>query len=741
MIAGAMQFRMAAEAQGLRIDGPPEADGVLHRVPAGSDGGEGRAGRKSGWYVLHHGSSGLWGAFGVWQGPNKSSVGWRENGATITREDASDLRAQAEVARVVREREAATRAADTAEEVRALLGGPDVRAFHRGDRVRLEEEGPWGLDYLAAKGFDYAPSTVYLHRPTGRLLLPIRNASGQVVNLQRVWRSELGQGSWVKAFLPGGQVKGCWMVLPGVGNLGDGPIAIAEGYATAATMAQASGLWTLAALNAGNLGRAATAAREVWPRAEFVVVADDDWGTDGNPGLTKAAEAARMIGARVVVPDFSGLADGERERGETDLNDAAARFGLEAVKASVMAVMAAPAPTPPAAVADAAVDREAELLAALEPRAPWAVGERPTFQSRPVLVWCERRRASAKAPDTEAAGWNPAQAPRAPTREAVLHQGVSAMIAGSGGYGKTHLASRLAVAVATGGDWVQFAAEPDPEEPVSDTLTVDAEAAGAVLWVCAEEDAAEAGRRLWAACQRNADGSRASVAEVERRAKLVAERVRVLALADTAAEGEVLVRAVQTIDRDTGERFTRSRVERLFDRVKAALAEPCGGVPWRLVMLDPMVELVATGAESESDAMREALRAGVHPLRRGGATVLVLHHTRKGTVDQGKADPVDLVRGSSAIIGSMRWVGLLWKPPGTSAGTVTLEVVKSNYARPPRAAHLRWSSDGEAWLRPCTPAELEPPQKVKPQKAGKAKAEEADDDGPDDGAPDPMAGW
>lgn len=739
MIAGAMQFRMAAEGHGLRFDGPPVPDGVLHRVPAGSDGGEGRVGRKSGWYVLHHGPSGLWGAFGAWQGPNKTQVGWRENGQKVTADDVAEMRAQAEVARLVRAQDAAARANATAEEVRALLGGPDVRLFHRGDRVRLEEEGPWGLDYLPAKGFDYAPSTVYLHTPTGRLLLPIRNASGQVVNLQRVWWSEVGQGSWVKVFQPGGQVKGCWMVLPGAGNLGEGPIAIAEGYATAATMAAASGMWTLAALNAGNLGAVAKAAREVWPRAEFVVAADDDWGTAGNPGLTKAAEAARLVGARVVVPDFATLPEGERLKGETDLNDAAARFGLDAVRATVVAALAAPAPTPPAEATVAAVDRETELLAALEPRAPWAAGERPTFQSRPVLVWSERRRPSVQAPTPEAAGWSPAQAPKAPTREAVLHQGVSAMIAGSGGYGKTHLASRLAVAVATGGDWVQLPAEPDTEEPVLQALTVDPESAGAVLWVCAEEDAAEAGRRLWAACQRNADGSRASQADVDRRAKLVAERVRVLALADTAAEGEVLVRAVQTIDRETGERFTRSRVERLFDRVKAALAEPCGGVPWRLVMLDPMAELVATGAESESDAMREALRAGVHPLRRGGATVLVLHHTRKGTVDQGKADPVDLVRGSSAIIGSMRWVGLLWKPPGTSAGTVTLEVVKSNYARPPRAAHLRWSSDGEAWLRPCTPAELEPPQKAKPQKAGKVKAdvaEEAEDDGPD-----PLDGW
>ena len=722
---GWLQFQVAAEAHGLRFpDGPPEADGTLHRVPAGAD----KDGKRAGWYVLRDGPAGLVGAFGSWR--DGQTVGWGERkGHRMAPEELAELRSQAEVDRRVRDAAKAAKAEAVADDVNALLGGPDVRVFHRGDRVRLEEEGPWGLDYLVAKGFDYAPSTVYLHTPTGRLLLPIRNAAMRVVNLQRVWWSEEGRGSWVKGFLPGGQVKGGWMVVPGVGNLGDGPIAIAEGYATAATMAQASGLWTLVALNAGNLVDAAAQAREVWPRAELVVVADDDWATEGNPGLTKATQAANLVGARVVVPDFGP--EGERLEGETDLNDQAARLGLESVKATVASNLRAPPIAPPIATV---VDREAEALEALEPRAPWVAGERPSFPDRPVLIWSERRpKPQDKVPTEEPAGWVPTHAPTVPARVPVLHRGVSGMLAGAGGYGKTHLAARLAVAVASGGDWVQLNLDPTTEPPMADVLTITEP--GCVLWVCAEEDAAEAGRRLWLACQRNADGTRASMAEVDRRAALVSQRVRVVALADTAAEGDVLVRVVQTRDPATGEQFTRSKPQRMFERLRAALAEPCDGVPWRLVILDPMAELVATGAESESDAMREALRAGIHPLRNSGATVLVLHHTRKGTADAGKTDPVDLVRGSSAIVGSMRWVGLLWRPPGARPGVVALDVVKSNYARPPRTAWLRWGLDGEGWLRPCTPEELEPQPKAEPKAKGRKVEPAAVDDVDDvDGA-------
>jgi putative DNA primase/helicase len=60
--------------------------------------------------------------------------------------------------------------------------------------------------------------------------------------------------------------------------------------------------------NCGNLVAVARALRAKFPRLRFVVCADNDAGTPGNPGLTAAHQAAKAIGAGVAFPSFEGLA-------------------------------------------------------------------------------------------------------------------------------------------------------------------------------------------------------------------------------------------------------------------------------------------------------------------------------------------------------------------------------------------------------------------------------------------------
>src|SRR5262249_47755942 len=67
--------------------------------------------------------------------------------------------------------------------------------------------------------------------------------------------------------------------------------------------------------------------REKFPRTTIVICADDDYRTAGNPGLTKANEAAAQIRAKVVVPEFGS----DRPEKATDFNDMAAQFGLNKV--------------------------------------------------------------------------------------------------------------------------------------------------------------------------------------------------------------------------------------------------------------------------------------------------------------------------------------------------------------------------------------------------------------------------
>ena len=69
-------------------------------------------------------------------------------------------------------------------------------------------------------------------------------------------------------------------------------VVIAEGYATAATLAEHGKVPTLAAYDSGNLLSVATSIRERWPDKAIIIAGDDDHGLENNPGREKALAAA-----------------------------------------------------------------------------------------------------------------------------------------------------------------------------------------------------------------------------------------------------------------------------------------------------------------------------------------------------------------------------------------------------------------------------------------------------------------
>ena len=147
----------------------------------------------------------------------------------------------------------------------------------------------------------------------GALVVPMRDNFGTLHSLQFI------QPDGEKRFLTGGRVKGCYT---GLGKP-QGRIYIAEGYATAATVRAATGDAVAVAFNAGNLEPVAIALRERFPDVEIIIAADNDNLTNGNPGMTKAAAAARAVGAAVVAPAAG------------DFNDLLVQAGTEAVKSAV----------------------------------------------------------------------------------------------------------------------------------------------------------------------------------------------------------------------------------------------------------------------------------------------------------------------------------------------------------------------------------------------------------------------
>jgi putative DNA primase/helicase len=138
-------------------------------------------------------------------------------------------------------------------------------------------------------------------------------------------------GDGAKKFLRGGRVAGCFFTLadPAKGGT-DGPLVLGEGYATGASIHEATGHAVFCAMNSGNLLEVALAVRKLFPKREIVIAGDNDQFTDGNPGLTKATLAAKAIGARLAVPQFDDLGNKP-----TDFNDLAIAQGLDAVREQV----------------------------------------------------------------------------------------------------------------------------------------------------------------------------------------------------------------------------------------------------------------------------------------------------------------------------------------------------------------------------------------------------------------------
>lgn len=291
------QFRAAMVKAGLHFGGPIHADGKLYRFKAEGD----KA--KDSWYVFHANSPTA-GVFGSWR------LGFKETWCE------RDARAMSQHEwQIVREQWRRADAQRKQSECAARQLACKTAAW-----ILVRSTRPATHGYLTRKGV-----TTYgdLYQYRGLLVLPLRDATGTLHSLQFV------SADGTKKFLRGGRVAGCFFTLC---DKADGPVVVCEGFATGASIFEATGYATVAAMNCGNLLAVAQAMRARWPEREFIIAADDDRATPGNPGKIKSTEAAVTIGARLAIPEFADVTTKP-----TDFNDLARLQGLEAVKTQIEA--------------------------------------------------------------------------------------------------------------------------------------------------------------------------------------------------------------------------------------------------------------------------------------------------------------------------------------------------------------------------------------------------------------------
>lgn len=154
----------------------------------------------------------------------------------------------------------------------------------------------------------------------GVLLIPMRNAKGQLTSLQGVFDVMPAGYTQGKTYLKDGEKSGSWFMI---GHITEGcKIALCEGYATGATIHELTGWTVLVCFDRTNLLTVAEQIRPSTPGIEIVICADNDQFGKTNDGVIDAKRAGNAIGAKVLVPQFASL-EGE----PTDFNDMFTREG------------------------------------------------------------------------------------------------------------------------------------------------------------------------------------------------------------------------------------------------------------------------------------------------------------------------------------------------------------------------------------------------------------------------------
>jgi len=280
-------LKSCCENVGLVMKEDPKIDGRWHRVPVERPDGKANKdgsykaysdGRPAGTVVNHF---------------TGEKMNWKSSSSKpMSSAERNRIKKQAQENKRIRDAETTARHAHKAKRVEQLLSAlPKATDDNK---------------YLKRKSIK-ASDNVYEDKK-GRLVIPITDVKGKPQSVVRI--SDNGH---YKNYMKGAKKAGGMHIL---GNPKEGDdILVAEGYSTAKTLREATGLPVVAAFDAGNLATVALEVQKAYTTATVFVAGDDDRENDRNIGRTKAIDAARAVKGRAIFPSFSTGAKG------SDFND------------------------------------------------------------------------------------------------------------------------------------------------------------------------------------------------------------------------------------------------------------------------------------------------------------------------------------------------------------------------------------------------------------------------------------
>lgn len=301
----ASDFAAALAEHHLTFVGAPEVDDKIHRFKSGEDG------EANSWYVLHDFNGLIVGAFGCWK--RHVVAKWcNKDRKSLSKEEWNEASKAWKAADAARAEQEKKNFAEVRQKCQQLFAGAAPVKAH--PYLKLKGVLPHGHACLSTQEIT-----------KGWLALPLQDALGTIHTAQFI------ADDGTKRYFYQGRKSGCFFQLS---ESDRGPLIIVEGYATGASVFEATGWTVICAMDCGNLIPVCRAIRDHHPLKTILIAADNDQFTDDNPGRTKANEAAKQIGGIVCYPEFSDEALAEKP---TDFNDLHHHSGVGEVRRQINA--------------------------------------------------------------------------------------------------------------------------------------------------------------------------------------------------------------------------------------------------------------------------------------------------------------------------------------------------------------------------------------------------------------------
>ncbi|OCR84646.1 DUF5710 domain-containing protein [Campylobacter fetus] len=317
-------FKTALEEQGLIINGNPIMDGKLHRVSVVGDKGH----QTSGAYVGYM---------------SEYPAGYIQNFKTAYKQNWK-FEGEAEYSHNPPTYISKTLINQQQEQKEQEL----VQKYEK-TSLKLQDEfksAKWAYDthpYLKKKGLN---KNYYLKQDSNHnLLIPLRDINNKLWSVQRIYSN----GSKIIGYIKTKEEKeqgieypakkaGCFFIVGAKDLINLDEFQIAEGFATAATITEATGKPTIMAIDSGNIKKVVEELKAVYPDKAITIFADNDIKNESKPfGKNVGIEAVVEIqqkyqDIKVIIPK---LTQDEIDKGLSDFNDIFINRGIEEVKKQI----------------------------------------------------------------------------------------------------------------------------------------------------------------------------------------------------------------------------------------------------------------------------------------------------------------------------------------------------------------------------------------------------------------------